>query len=60
MNERDFWNALIVAFGGTGGASNEQEFRTKLVAAVEALSLDGIAAQLEDLDDRVTDIENSA
>jgi hypothetical protein len=57
MNERDFWNALIVAFGGTGGANNEREFWTKLVAAVEALSLDGIAGQIEDLDDRVTALE---
>ncbi len=36
MNEREFWNALIEAFGGTGDAVNEHDFREKLVAAVAA------------------------
>ena len=44
-NVRDFWNALIVAFGGTGNATDVHSYEDKLVAAVTANVIKNTGAQ---------------
>lgn len=58
MNEREFWNALIEAFGGTGDAVNEQDAREKLVAAIQAGGGGGLEARVQTLEGKVEALEN--
>lgn len=41
-NVNDFRNDLLVAFGGTANAKNDNDFRTKLIAAVTAMVADAV------------------
>lgn len=53
-NVRQFWNALLVAYGATGNATNVNDFEDKLVAAVSAspgVATTSTTAELNKLDD---------